>query len=98
MPNTLLVGCSSSLALDKTLWWPLIEVILGSVHKVWKKLPQSLVKKYVAVGAWLAQDQKGCKISTLSITGKQKRRERIKNAVKAPVYDEFAIGGFKATK
>ena len=24
--------------------------------------------------------------------------KRIKNAVKAPVYDEFAIGGFKASR
>ena len=42
--------------------------------------------------------KKGCKISILSMTRKQKETKIIKNAVKASVYDEFAIGGFKASR
>ena len=57
---------------------------------------QSLVKKGATV-VWL-KIKKGCKISILSITRKQKKPKRIKNAVKAPVYEEFAIGGFKASR
>ena len=71
---------------------------LGSIHKIWKKLPQSLVKKGATVG-WL-KIKEGCKFkfSTLLITRKQKKTKRFKNAVKAPVYDEFAIDGFKASR
>ena len=76
---------------------------LGSIHKIWKRLPNDLVKEGSKQG-WL-KIKKSCTMSitqgmkikkgcTISITKGLKIKKGNKKAIETPVQDGFTIGGF----